>query len=67
MQTYDGTFLRREQWWVAWCDEIPGALTQARTLAEAKANLRDAIRVMQQPADPDELRGTKVVKATVRV
>jgi len=31
-------------WWIAKCVEIPGALTQGRTRAEAKENLKDAIQ-----------------------
>lgn len=30
--------------WIASCLEVPGALTQGRTLAEARSMLRDAIR-----------------------
>jgi predicted RNase H-like HicB family nuclease len=32
--------------WVASCAEIPGANTQGETLAEARRNLRDAIRTL---------------------
>ena len=45
-KVYDGTFLKRGKWWVAWSEDVPGALTQGRTLTEAKTNLRDAIQVM---------------------
>jgi predicted RNase H-like HicB family nuclease len=31
-------------WWVAQCAELPGALTQGRNKAEAKRNLKYAIR-----------------------
>jgi predicted RNase H-like HicB family nuclease len=36
---------------VAWFEGVPGALTQGRTLAEAGANLKDAIRLMLVPVD----------------
>jgi predicted RNase H-like HicB family nuclease len=45
-KTYSATFLKRDRWWVAWSEDVPGALTQGKTLAEAKSNLRDAIRLM---------------------
>ncbi len=32
--------------WVASCAEIPGANTQGETLAEARRNLKDAIRTL---------------------
>lgn len=48
---YRGSFLHRGKWWVAWCDEVPGALTQGRTLDEARENLRDAMLLMLEPLD----------------
>jgi len=55
MKTYGATFLKRDKWWVAWSEDVPGALTQGRTLVEARANLKDAIRLMRQPVDLDAL------------
>lgn len=49
MKSYRATFLKRDRWWVAWSEDVPGALTQGKTLAVAKANLRDAIRTMLEP------------------
>ncbi|MFH1110582.1 MAG: type II toxin-antitoxin system HicB family antitoxin [Planctomycetota bacterium] len=65
-KSYSATFLRRDRWWVAWSDDVPGALTQGRTLAAAKANLRDAIRMMLQPTLPVKLPKVKVVRDRVR-
>ncbi len=39
----DAHFLHRGKWWVAWTDDVPGAVTQGRTLEEARENLKDAI------------------------
>lgn len=66
-KSYKATFLKRKNWWVAWSDDVPGALTQGKTLAEAKANLRDAIRLMLEPAEVDKLPGTRIVHGRVRV
>lgn len=30
-------------WWTATCAEVPAAITQGRTVEEARENLRDAI------------------------
>lgn len=54
-KTYNATFLKRDRWWVGWSEDVPGALTQGKTLTEAKANLRDAIRLMLSPADLDHI------------
>jgi len=58
-QGYKATFLHRGKWWVAWSEEVPGALTQGRTLEEARANLRDAIALMLEPLSPDDLPKSK--------
>jgi len=66
-KSYKATFLKRDKWWVAWSEDVPGALTQGKTLAEAKANLRDAIRLMLAPADLAKLPQARVVQGRVRV
>ncbi len=66
-QTYRATFLKRDRWWVAWSEDVPGALTQGRTLAEAKTNLRDAIRIMLAPADLRKLPRGRVIHDRIRV
>ena len=47
--------MRRKEWWVAWTDDVPGALTQGKSLEEARENLRDAIRLMQETVNVDHL------------
>jgi predicted RNase H-like HicB family nuclease len=39
------------KWWVAWTDDVPGALTQGAALDEARENLIDAVHCIQQPVD----------------
>ncbi|MBF0344475.1 MAG: type II toxin-antitoxin system HicB family antitoxin [Nitrospirae bacterium] len=36
-------FVKDGDWWVGWIDDIPGALTQGKTVDEAKGNLVVAI------------------------
>ena len=48
---YQAHFLHRGKWWVAWTDDVPGAVTQGRTLEEARENLKDAISLMLEPVD----------------
>ena len=49
------SFLHRGKWWVAWTDDVPGALTQGRTLDEARDNLRDAVKLMLEPANLNDV------------
>jgi predicted RNase H-like HicB family nuclease len=47
MEQYTAIFEEGEEGWiVASCPEVPGALTQGRTIDEARENLKDAIREM---------------------
>lgn len=48
---YEAHFLHRGKWWVAWTDDVPGAVTQGRSLKEARENLKDAISLMLEPVD----------------
>lgn len=66
-KSYRATFLKRKNWWVGWSEDVPGALTQGKTLAEVKANLRDAIRLMLAPVELDKLPKTPIVRGRIRV
>ena len=43
-----------EGWIVASVIEVPGAMSQGRSRAEARANLIDALRLMLSPDDDDQ-------------
>ena len=46
--TFTAVYERGDQdWWVASCPEVPGAITQGKTLEEARWMLKDAIRELQ--------------------
>ena len=66
-RSFRATFIKRRRWWVGWSVDVPGALTQGKTLGEAKANLRDAIRLMRKPVDLDDLPDVEVVRARIRL
>ena len=48
---------RDEDWYVAYCPEIPGANGQGETVAEAKADLAAAIQLILEDRLEDSLRG----------
>ena len=65
-KSYRASFLRRGRRWVAWSEDVPGALTQGKTLSEAKSNLRDAIRLMLEPTSLEDLPKSEVVRERIR-
>jgi predicted RNase H-like HicB family nuclease len=60
-------FMKRGKWWIAWTDEVPGALTQGATLEEARENLIDAVHMAQEPVDLSQLPESKVVVEEIEV
>ena len=55
------SFVQHGKWWVAWTDDIPGALTQGATLEEARENLIDAVRMIREPVDLTKLPKNRIV------
>ncbi len=45
---FTAVFEKRDRWYVAYIEEIPGVNTQGRTLREARQNLRQALRLILQ-------------------
>ncbi len=48
---------RDNEWYIAYCPELPGANGQGRTLEECKDNLKDAIRLILDDRLQDSLAG----------
>lgn len=48
---------RDEEWYVAYCPEIPGANGQGRTKDEARQDLANAIALILEDRREDALRG----------
>lgn len=60
-------FVKDGKWWVAWTDDVPGALTQGETLEKARENLVDAVRMVQEPLDLSKLPKSRVVVEEIEV
>lgn len=69
-QRFTAVIHKRGRWYVAYVEEIPGVNTQGRTLASARRNLKDALRLVlsanRELADRD-LHGKHVLKEPVTV
>lgn len=48
---------RDEDWYIAYCPEIPGANGQGRTMEECRESLTEAIRLILGDRRDDSLRG----------
>lgn len=40
---FTAVYQKRDKWFVAWIEEIPGVNTQGRTKKEARENLKEAL------------------------
>jgi predicted RNase H-like HicB family nuclease len=61
------TFAKDGKWWVAWTEDVPGAMTQGRTLQEARRNLVNAIQEMLKPIDASRLPSKKIIVEELEV
>ena len=53
-------------WWVASCPEIPGAISQGRTLEEARFMLAEATRLLMETRRDSDLRRTEGHQDVIR-
>lgn len=76
MEKFTALFELGDQgWWVATCPEVPGAITQGRTVEEARENLKDAIHLMledmredaQEELKDKESRGREIILEPLEV
>ena len=72
---FTAVYARDGDWIVAWVQEVPGALTQGRTIEEARENLQEAISMMLEslrersdadPCAPEILRERITVAPAAR-
>ncbi len=53
-------FIRDGEWWVAWTEDVPGAITDGATLAEARTKLLDEVRSSKAKVQALRARGVPV-------
>jgi predicted RNase H-like HicB family nuclease len=54
---FTAVFEHDDQWYIAYCPEIPGANGQGRTKEEARASLAEAIALILEDRREEGLRG----------
>jgi predicted RNase H-like HicB family nuclease len=45
--TFTAVIEKRGRWYIGYVEEIPGVNTQARTLAQVRRNLKEALRLIE--------------------
>ncbi|HUT70292.1 MAG TPA: type II toxin-antitoxin system HicB family antitoxin [Desulfatiglandales bacterium] len=63
----NAVFVKDGDWWVGWTENVPGAMTQGKTIQEARENLIDAVQEMQKPVDLNQLPHREIVTETIEV
>ncbi|MBI4285270.1 MAG: type II toxin-antitoxin system HicB family antitoxin [Chloroflexi bacterium] len=43
---FTAVFEKDGEWWIGYVEELPGANTQGKTLAEARRNLKEAVALI---------------------
>ena len=66
---FTAIFEKDEEWYIAYCPEIPGANGQGKTLDECRKSLSDAISLILEDRRNDVLRGVpeNAIKEVVTV
>jgi predicted RNase H-like HicB family nuclease len=61
MEKIKATFVKDGKWWVAYTDDIPGAMTQGKTIEEAEKNLIEVIKELESFRDNSEIIYEKII------
>jgi len=65
MEKFTAVFEQDGEWWIGYLEELPGANTQGRTLAETRENLKDAVRLLiaaNRDLTRRELQGKTIIR-----
>ncbi len=67
---FSAVFEKIGEWYVGYVEELPGANTQAKTLEEARENLREAVELIlksNRELAEKELSGRDVIREEIKV
>jgi predicted RNase H-like HicB family nuclease len=70
MEKFTAVFEQDGDWWIGYLEELPGANTQGRTLAEARENLKDAVKLLikaNRELTQRELQGKTIIREELMV
>jgi len=69
-KTFTAVIQKRDRWYVAYVEEVPGVNTQGRTLAEARQNLKEALRLVleaNRELTPRHQTETRILRESITV
>ena len=68
-KTYEATIEKRDEWYIGWIDEVPGAFSQGKTIEEVEENLKEAVALIletNKDLQDKEISG-ETIKRTIQV
>jgi predicted RNase H-like HicB family nuclease len=70
MEQFTAVFEQEGSWWLGYAEELPGANSQGRTLAEVRENLKEAIKLIieaNRTLAQQEAQGKEVIREEIVV
>ena len=66
---FTAVYIKRDKWYIGYVEEIPGVNAQGKTLAEAKRNLKEALKLVLETnkSIAHKLHGKKVIEEPIAV
>ncbi|MCK4403356.1 MAG: type II toxin-antitoxin system HicB family antitoxin [Dehalococcoidia bacterium] len=68
-RTLEATIEKRDKWYIAWVDAVPGAFSQGRTIKEVQENLKEAVQLILESQQELRAKGMagKILKRKIQV
>ncbi|MCL4322002.1 MAG: type II toxin-antitoxin system HicB family antitoxin [Deltaproteobacteria bacterium] len=61
MEKIKATFIKGKKYWVVYTDDIPGAMSQGKTVEEAEKNLIDAIMELRKADTSSVIKEKEII------
>jgi len=68
--TLTAVYSQRDDWYIGYVEELPGANVQERTLAEARESLKEAVGLIieaNRELNRQELNGDPVIREAIEI
>ncbi len=68
-RTFEATIQKDGKWYVGWVDEVPGAISQGKTIKEVEENLKEAVQLILQAQSELKAKRVppKIIKKNIQV